>query len=350
MPRGRKATEGPTAPAHKPHPQTERPLVHAVRLPTPFAIGDVNSYVLPGSRIAIVDTGPATPDAFGALQRGLRDHGIAVTDIEVVAVTHGHLDHLGLAGRVHEVSGARVVGHPRVLSALADFPRHWQARVDLLERAAEAAGAPSETSAAAVDIERGREGLGGSVRSEALASLDDGAQVQLGDSHWTAVHTPGHSGDHISLLHGASGGAFTGDLILRHLGTVPYLEARRRGSLPNPMAEMIASWRRLGRLPLSIAWPGHGHAIRAHRILVARRLVAARGRLQEARAAISDGAATIWDVAGALDMSPEPDRLAAVLGETVALVSWLVDRGLVTRDATAGVIRYAVAKQGGARR
>jgi glyoxylase-like metal-dependent hydrolase (beta-lactamase superfamily II) len=314
-----------------------------IRLPTPFAIGDVNAYLLPGESLALVDTGPNTPAALDALRSGLRDLGAAIEDVSLVAVTHSHLDHLGLARSVQEASGARIAGHPKAVAALADFSRHWRDRVMLLERAARAAAAPPATSDAALDIEISRGALAGSVDPSALTELRDGTVVALGDSNWTAVHTPGHTGDHIALLHGPSGGAFTGDLILRHLGTVPYLEARKPGSRPNPMGELIASWRRLGRLPLTIAWPGHGGPIRAHRILIARRLVAARSRLQASRSALLGGAETIWEVATALRLSHDPEDLPAVLGESAALLNWLVDRGVATRSVAHGVIRFEAA-------
>ncbi|MFN2114456.1 MAG: MBL fold metallo-hydrolase [Anaerolineae bacterium] len=308
-------------------------------------MGAVNAYVLPGTRPALVDTGAATPSALAALHVGLEEIGLGIADLAVVAVTHGHLDHLGLAAQVQAASGARVVGHPRAVAALADFPAHWRARLDLLDRAAQAADAPPEVRSAALAAERGLESLGESVPENHLSGLPDGARLPLGDSEWTAVHTPGHSGDHIALLHGPSGSAFTGDLLLRHLQTVPYLEPARRGTRPNVMAELIASWRRLGRLPLGIAWPGHGGPIRAHRILVARRLVAARSRLQVARAELAGGAETVWDLAAALGLSSEPSELPAVLGETVALISWLVDRGLASREESGGVIRYRLTER-----
>src|SRR4051794_26743977 len=83
-----------------------------VQLPIPLIyLGSVNVWLLKGDPLTLVDTGPANDEAYGALERQLALQGVAVEEIELVLVTHHHLDHSGLAAAVKARSGARIAAH-----------------------------------------------------------------------------------------------------------------------------------------------------------------------------------------------------------------------------------------------
>lgn len=311
-----------------------------VRVPTPLAVGMVNALLLPGRPTTVVDPGPDTAAARDALQRGCAEARVALADIEHVVVTHAHVDHHGLAAWLHEQSGATVIGHALAAPRLTDPASAAERRLALLQRVADAAGVPGDVSRAAARLEEARSALGPPVPADAVRVVRDGARLLAGGAEWTVLHCPGHARDHVCLFHAPSGSAISGDLLLRHLPTPAMLEERRPdGSRPATLADLVASWRRLGRLPIVIAWPGHGRPIRAHRILVARRLAKVRQNLREARAALRAGASTLVEVAGALGLDLEADGLAAGLGDVVALTDWLVKRRLAERRMVDGLLR-----------
>src|SRR5215204_5884930 len=69
-----------------------------IRIPVPLPhMGSVNTWLLPGDPLTLVDTGPREDEALSALEVGLARAGVRVEDIELVLVTHHHLDHTGLA-------------------------------------------------------------------------------------------------------------------------------------------------------------------------------------------------------------------------------------------------------------
>jgi glyoxylase-like metal-dependent hydrolase (beta-lactamase superfamily II) len=78
----------------------------------------IASYLLPGDEPAIVDCGPST--CVDALERGLAAHGLALTDVRHLVLTHIHLDHAGAAGvltRTHPALRVHVseVGAPHLV-------------------------------------------------------------------------------------------------------------------------------------------------------------------------------------------------------------------------------------------
>ncbi|BAA80250.1 conserved hypothetical protein [Aeropyrum pernix K1] len=138
----------------------------------------VNTYVAAaGGECLVVD--PGGPEVLEALERlGCRDI--------VVALTHGHFDHV--AGVEHLAArGAVVAAHPQT-------PRVAEAYADLGVKMGYLKGVPRIS----VDVE-----------------LVDGSTLRAAGLSLKAIHTPGHSPDHIVLYDQARGLAFTGDLIFR---------------------------------------------------------------------------------------------------------------------------------------
>lgn len=83
-------------------------MIHKLILPTPFAVGDVNAYLLKGDTLSLIDAGPKTPEAYIALERGIKEAGYSFNDVEQVFLTHHHPDH---AGWIDAFPNAKVYGH-----------------------------------------------------------------------------------------------------------------------------------------------------------------------------------------------------------------------------------------------
>lgn len=318
-----------------------RPVVRRFAQPTPLPVGDVNVYVVPGQVPAVVDTGPDQPGSLETVVEALVTCGYRLTDVRAIVLTHSHVDHCGLAGRLQEATGARVLAHPAALPILADYPAAWRKRLAFYERATIAGGVPERVRLAFLAILAERGQLATSVKSEALSPLVDGARHKLGDAIWTVLHTPGHADDHLCLVHEPSGTMFCGDLLLRFLHTVPVLAPRPAAGRRRALQELRASWRAVGRLPISLAWPGHGPPIRAHGLLVARRHLTVRSRLRACEAAVRDGAATVWEVARAIGLSADPALLDLTLSEAAALLDWLVGINRLQRQRAGEIVRFA---------
>src|SRR5919201_5595737 len=82
--------------------------IHRLRIPPPFAVGRVNCYLTDDEPLTLVDTGPNSGKALDELEKQLGEHGHSIDDIELVILTHQHIDHLGLVEIIAEHSGADV--------------------------------------------------------------------------------------------------------------------------------------------------------------------------------------------------------------------------------------------------
>ncbi len=331
----------PASPPTDPAEGESGPLVRRFAQRTPLPVGDVNVYFVPGQVPALVDTGPHEAGGLDAIAEAMATCGSRLGDLRFIVVTHGHVDHCGLAGQLQEVTGARVLAHPKAVAMLRDFVVAWERRLEYYDRAATAAGLPDPLRQALLTVLAERRSLAQSVSPDAIAPLADGSRLRLGDDLWSVHYTPGHSEDHICLHHRPSGILFCGDLLLRYLHTAPVL-APRIPPAPRSTAleRLLASWRLVGRLPVRIAWPGHGPPIRAHALLVARRVLTVNSRVRAAEEAVNDGARTVWEIARAMGLPADPKLLDLTLSETAALLEWLSRRGRIERRLTGEVVQF----------
>src|SRR5688572_25574659 len=105
----------------------ETPPVHKLLVPTPFAVGPTNCWLIEGKPLTLVDTGPKTKDALAGLESGLAALGHTIEDLERVVITHGHIDHFGLTASVRKRSGAEVLCHADEQRMVEKFTIHHRA-------------------------------------------------------------------------------------------------------------------------------------------------------------------------------------------------------------------------------
>jgi len=147
-----------------------------------------------GGRVAVVDTG--TNDSVPLVLAALEELGLSRAAVDLVFVTHVHLDHAGGAGLLmRELPAARAVAHPRAVPHLVDPSRLVEASrvVYGRERFERLYGEP-------LPIDAGR-----------VLETADGDVLWLGRSELGVLHTPGHALHHHVLVDTEGGAVFTGD-------------------------------------------------------------------------------------------------------------------------------------------
>jgi glyoxylase-like metal-dependent hydrolase (beta-lactamase superfamily II) len=246
------------------------PGVLRLQLPIDMpGLGHVNCYAIEDRQgYAIVDPGLPGRKPWGALRRRLRSAGIGIRDIHTVLVTHTHPDHSGAAGRLAKASGAALITH-------SAFRPWWNPRsIDLCDRIhdvdpddlpdgnpfTEAPPWDSDSPPAAA------ERFSWQLRSLGTARMfspptptrrvRDGEVVRIGDRDWVAVHTPGHTLEHLCLHDPGDGTFLSGDHVLPTI--TPHISGLGEGR--DPLRHYIDSLDKVAGLPgISIVLPAHGH-------------------------------------------------------------------------------------------
>lgn len=235
--------------------------VETLSLPTPYAVGPVNAYVIVAEPMTMIDAGVNTVDAENALKLGFAAKGLFVESVERILVTHGHPDHYGLVPTIREMSNAKSFMGREEIARIADNRTFWELGRLLLE-----AGFPQELLSDMAERERQLHRVHQVARLEA-APIDDGQIFEFNDFLLIAVSLPGHTGGHLGFLEPATGTLFGGDTLLPHISPNPLLEpvAEPEGDIParrrRSLKQYLESLDRLEELDLRYVYPGHGPVI-----------------------------------------------------------------------------------------
>jgi glyoxylase-like metal-dependent hydrolase (beta-lactamase superfamily II) len=238
-----------------------------LRLQLPIALpglGHVNCYALDDERgVALVDPGLPGPTSYEALERRLADAGIPLARVHTVVVTHSHPDHFGGAARLRRETGAEIVTHASFrlwwdpAEQEGDDPEEGTQPAPPFDRPTPWGGDPYRPDASGTSMgemrERLRQGLDAPRPS---VRLDDADVIHLARREWVAVHTPGHTPDHLCLFDPVDGLVLSGDHVLPTI--TPHISGL--GSTSDPLAEFFSSLERMTTLDgVRRVLPAHGH-------------------------------------------------------------------------------------------
>jgi glyoxylase-like metal-dependent hydrolase (beta-lactamase superfamily II) len=312
-----------------------------LEVPVPY-LGSVNVWLIEGDPLTLVDTGPANEEALAALERELATQGVTVEEIELVLVTHHHLDHSGLARTIKERSGAEIAAH----RGTAAWGRDYHARASIERRFTEQLiakhGVPDEIVRATGPffdyIDRN------SDEYPTDRVLAEGETIYAGGRTLRVVHRPGHSTTDTLFVDDDASVVFVGDHLLAEITSGAEMmptelpgDERRRALL-----EYLGNLRKTEAMDVVRCYPGHGPVIDDHRTLIADRLAFHSDRLDRIAAIVRDGAATAFEIARKLwsDEIAETQTVLAVW-EVLGHLDILVNRGTVREDVDgAGRHRY----------
>jgi glyoxylase-like metal-dependent hydrolase (beta-lactamase superfamily II) len=188
-------------------PSALSPLIRRVVADNPGLMTGpgTNTYLVGIDEVAVIDPGPDLAPHMNAIV------GASMLErVQWVLLTHTHPDHWPGAGKIRELTGARV-------AAFSPFPKADEVTIEL-------------------DI-----------------VLDDGDTIDGTEFRLEALHTPGHAPNHLCFWLDEERVLFTGDHVLN--GTTTVVNPQRGGD----MIQYLESLERLRKLRrVSRICPGHG--------------------------------------------------------------------------------------------
>jgi glyoxylase-like metal-dependent hydrolase (beta-lactamase superfamily II) len=298
----------------------------------PLRYVSVYAFSLDGGGLGLLDTGWESGEGWTALTDGLASIGGGIDDVRGVLVTHLHFDHLGLASRVRDASGAWIAMHPADATAVARLSAAGAATM-VASEIEFLVGLGADRAEAVGDV-------GPAERMEAFTRmavadrlLEDGDHADFPGWRMRAVHTPGHTPGHLCFAEERTRLFFSGDHVLPRIS--PNISTDH-GGLADPLRAFLDSLSAVRDLGPAEVLPAHEWRFRGLGDRVDSLTAHHESRLAELVTAIRNHPdATPWQLAAHLTWSRPWDqyerrmRIFAVT-ETDAHLRLLASRGLVT--------------------
>jgi glyoxylase-like metal-dependent hydrolase (beta-lactamase superfamily II) len=314
--------------------------IRRLQIPTPFAVGRVNCYLIEDRPLTLVDTGPNSGKSLDELQRQLAEAGRSIEEIELIVITHQHIDHLGLVEIIASRSGADVaaidVVAPFVESYGTDTERDDEFAGGLMRRY----GIPEDVVSALRSVSASFRGWG--AAAQVTRPLADGELLALRDRRLEVQHRPGHSPSDTVFWDAERSILICADHLIAHVSSNPLLSRPLDGSDQRPRA-LVTYLRSLAltrELPAEILLPGHGEPITDHARLIDERFAMHRRRAEKLRKLIDERPRTAYELAHELWGNIAVTQAFLTLSEVVGHVDLLIDAGLVREAADGEVVRF----------
>lgn len=305
--------------------------LYRITIPTPFAVGDVYTYVLKGDALILIDVGPKTKEAQETLTFALQELGYTFSDLDYIAFTHHHVDHIGLIGALDEYQ-IPIVGHRYNEPWMKADPLFLQNMERYFYQLALSFGVEQSF-------------LNEHVNFSSLFYFVQPTKhyvkkiVQEGDTlpgfdDFLVLETPGHAASHVMFYDEREQLAIGGDVLLHHISSNPILEPLYEEGMTErfkPLLQYLESMKRCSDLKMKRILPSHGKEITEVTELVKQRLKRQEERALKVYEWLQNEELTVWEICKRLFPKAYQKEFLLTISETVGQIDYLTSIGKIKK-------------------
>ena len=324
--------------------------IHAIPLPTPFGIGPINTYLLDDDPLTLIDTGPNSGLALDALESELGKLEKRIEDLELIVVSHQHMDHLGLTEILARRSGAPVAALASLVPCLAQYDDWMEADDRFAAAVMLRHGIPEETCLALRSVSRSFRGWG--APTTVTQPLTEGDELSFRDRTLTVHHRPGHSPSDTVFFDAGNRTLLAADHLIASVSSNPLIarpleapldQAENAAQLARPKSLMIyldslAKTRAME--PIDLILPGHGPGFTDHVELIDERFRLHERRANKLYELIVERPRSGYELAQALWGNVAVTQAYLTLSEALGHVDVLISEGRVAEHFDEDGIAY----------
>jgi glyoxylase-like metal-dependent hydrolase (beta-lactamase superfamily II) len=335
--------------------------VRCLPIPTPFAVGRVNCYLIEDDPLTLLDAGPNSATSLTALEAALAEHGRRAEDLERLVVTHQHIDHIGLVDILAKRSGAEVCALDRLAPWLASYKHQMEENDGFAAQIMLRNGIPQDVVYALRAVSASFRAWG--AAAQVTRPLAEGELLQFAARAWRVLYRPGHSPSDTVFHDEESGELFGGDHLIKHISSNPLIsrplepspDGAEKGSQEErslagavearPRALMIYmdSLRATREMELKVVYAGHGDPVEEHRTLIDERMRMHERRANKLYGLIAEQPRNAYELAQEIWGNVAVTQAFLTLSEVLGHVDVLIDEGRVSEREEAGVTRFEAA-------
>lgn len=313
--------------------------IEKLELTTNFSIGPVNSYVVFGEKLTLIDAGLKNKQGWDDLNHGLHCLGVELTDLEQIVLTHHHNDHTGLVDCILEKNPAiKIFAHKDTEMILKDKSYiEWSS--EFFYNLFIEFGLTKDMATQWAYRKEHRDYFQIANVDEVLKEGD----MVPGLPSFQIIETLGHSQDHISLYSADEQLFICGDHIIKGVHGGMFLDAPKPGSeRAKPLLQYLSNLEKCRKLSVNFTYSGHGpiiynlnEAIDGHISNIENRVNRVINTLKKA-----NGVATGFEIIQDMYRSRYEKAVIIFLFEIISVLDLLEERNMIIAEKQNGVFKY----------
>ncbi|MBD3107293.1 MBL fold metallo-hydrolase [Bacillus sp. AGMB 02131] len=315
--------------------------VELIELDTGSPVGGINTYLIFGEKLTLIDTGANLERNWRSLINALKERQLTIFDIEQVLLTHHHVDHVGLLNRILEVNPIPVLGHPNNKPWLLSEKQFVDWHHEFFEGFLRGFGVPAELLGAGKEFFENLQTL--SCHNVKLSvELNEGDMIP-GLPEWQVIETKGHAQSHISFYRQKDQLLIAGDHIIKHISSNASIEPplSRNQERVRPLIQYRENLKKCASIPTSTVLTGHGPKVTNLPELVELRLKGIDKRAARIKEIIKQTDKSGFDIVSELfPAKTVNEQLILVIYETAGHLDFLLDREEIEEVERNGITYY----------
>lgn len=314
-----------------------------IELPTPFAVGPVNSYLFTEPEPVLIDTGVDSDESWNTLVEGLEANGVTVSDLTKIIITHPHSDHFGQAYKLLEQSQAQVWIADLGADWLLDPRGKFQKRIDYYrDFFLPEVGADEQMTVASINYMTMVRDSTTPLAAERVVQFKVGDALMLGKRPWRVDHTPGHASHQTCFYQAETKQYISADMLLPITPT-PLVECPPNGKTRQPSLPLfLESLAAVEQMEIERVYPGHGESFDNPQHLIERQRSRIHQRKEECFELVAEGVDTAVSLMHHMYAHYPAQLRTAGLWMLVGYLDLLIAEDKVKAQRDGKLIRYKV--------
>ncbi|WP_227013517.1 MBL fold metallo-hydrolase [Paenibacillus psychroresistens] len=318
----------------------ETPTIIQVKIPLPFPLRWVNSYIIRGQAgLTVIDPGLHTEEAERVWQATLDEYGFQFSDFEQIVLTHHHPDHYGMAGWFQERCG----GIPVWISEVGyeQVQRLWGEDQPLTAEIATLFIRHGMDKALVEDqlIPHMMKFVEWVTPAPQVSFIALDQLFRMGDRMYKPFVTPGHAAGHICFYEESSKEIFCGDHVLPQITpNVSYIP----GVDENPLLSFLVSLEQINQFEVNRAYPGHREPFNSFNQRVEELIMHHEDRLDKLMILLDQPKHVYQLCVDFFGQNLSIHQMRFAMAETLAHVIYLQEKSRIVESIHEGICYYSI--------
>ncbi len=270
-----------------------------IELPTIYGMKTVNAYLFLDPVPTLIDAGEKTTASWEALITALAKYQLKVEDIQRVIITHAHVDHMGMAGKIAAHSNAEVWVNEYCYPWAIQKEAMWERRIELMDGMIPNSNPDTSNNFKKMILMfmKNVKNHWDNIPKDRLRIFPMEGQLNFGGGDWEVIYAPGHANMQTCFYQRKHKWLLAADMLLRITPT-----AVMDASIDNPkkrdrgLSQMLESYKKLEALDIETVFPGHYEPFGDHRTVIKNQVDRIHGRIQESYELIKGGTNDFMDI------------------------------------------------------
>ncbi len=314
-----------------------------IELPTIYGMKTVNAFLFKEPEPILIDCGEYSPEVWDALEKGLADNGLSIHDIKKVYISHTHIDHVGMAGKIAEETGAEIWVNEKSVDFVTKHGDYIKAITKLaVTTTGKLLGKVEPESPMYRFISssgKSPKNTWVNIPKDKLHVYHIGDELNFGNENWKVIFMPGHSDTQVIYFQEETKKILSTDMLLT-VTPVPFYELTEglTGERIKGLPILLQSYANLKNLDFNIAYPGHYDTIENPKAIIDKQVNHIHKRKDACFEHIKGGVSDFQTLYGLMFTRITITALAMLVGYLDLLVkeeriNWIEDEKSITFEA-----------------